>query len=108
MQNIYDARQRVKLTFLIVSVVLVAVFVYISNDLVKALSVEERNKMEIWAEATRELASENMDMNMDLILKVIQSNTSIPVIIADERDSINQYLNIQLPEENEEQFLYKN
>ena len=107
MQNIYDARQRVKLTFLIVSVVLVAVFVYISNDLVKALSVEERNKMEIWAEATRELASENMDMNMDLILKVIQSNTSIPVIIADERDSINQYLNIQLPEENEEQFLYK-
>ena len=53
-RNIYDARQRVKLTFLIVSVVLVAVFVYISNDLVKALSVEERNKMEIWEMCIRD------------------------------------------------------
>ena len=97
MQNIYALRQKGKLFFFALSVVLVAAFLYISNQLVRDLSVEERNKMEIWAEATRELASEDTDMNMELILKVIQSNTSIPVIIVDEGGTINQHLNIRLP-----------
>lgn len=107
MQNIYALRQKGKLFFFALSVVLVAAFLYISNQLVRDLSVEERNKMEIWAEATRELASEDTDMNMELILKVIQSNTSIPVIIVDEGGTINQHLNIRLPENGQEAFLQK-
>ena len=56
MQNIYDARQKGKLIFLLISVLLVGGVLYVSNDLVEDLSIEERKKMEIWAEATRELA----------------------------------------------------
>lgn len=55
MQNIYDARQKGKLIFLLISVLLVGGVLYVSNDLVEDLSIEERKKMEIWAEATREL-----------------------------------------------------
>ena len=98
MQNIYDARQKGKLIFLLISVLLVGGVLYVSNDLVEDLSIEERKKMEIWAEATRELASDKTEMSMELILKVIQSNTSIPAIIVDDTGEINQYLNLNLPE----------
>lgn len=61
--------------------------------------------MEIWAEATRELASDKTEMSMELILKVIQSNTSIPAIIVDDTGEINQYLNLNLPETDTEKYL---
>ena len=59
MQNIYDARQKGKLIFLLISVLLIGGVLYVSNDLVEDLSIEERKKMEIWAEATRELARQD-------------------------------------------------
>lgn len=105
MQNIYDARQKGKLIFLLISVLLVGGVLYVSNDLVEDLSIEERKKMEIWAEATRELASDKTEMSMELILKVIQSNTSIPAIIVDGTGEINQYLNLNLPETDTEKYL---
>ena len=105
MQNIYDARQKGKLIFLLISVLLVGGVLYVSNDLVEDLSIEERKKMEVWAEATRELASDKTEMSMELILKVIQSNTSIPAIIVDDTGEINQYLNLNLPETDTEKYL---
>ena len=105
MQNIYDARQKGKLIFLLISVLLIGGVLYVSNDLVEDLSIEERKKMEIWAEATRELASDKTEMSMELILKVIQSNTSIPAIIVDETGEINQYLNLNVPETDTEKYL---
>lgn len=105
MQNIYDARQKGKLIFLLISVLLIGGVLYVSNDLVEDLSIEERKKMEIWAEATRELASDKTEMSMELILKVIQSNTFIPAIIVDDTGEINQYLNLNLPETDTEKYL---
>lgn len=105
MQNIYDLRQKGKLIFLLISVLLVGGVLYVSNDLVEDLSVEERKKMEIWAEATRELASDKTEMSMELILKVIQSNTSIPAILVDGNGEINQYVNLNLPETDPEKYL---
>ena len=54
-----------------------------SNYLITDLEQEERNRMEVWAEAMRSLnmADENTDMN--LVLKVINGNNTIPVIIVD-------------------------
>lgn len=105
MQNIYDLRQKGKLIFLLISVLLVGGVLYVSNDLVEDLSAEERKKMEIWAEATRELASDKTEMSMELILKVIQSNTSIPAILVDGNGEINQYVNLNLPETDPEKYL---
>jgi hypothetical protein len=51
--------------------------------------------MEIWAAATSELASSESDSNFDLILTIIQSNTTIPVIVA-ENNEIIQYSNITI------------
>ena len=96
MHNFYQHSERGKYLFFAVSIILMGIFLYISNELVKNLAQEERNKMEIWADATRELATETSDANIDLILKIIQSNTTIPVIITDENGMIAQYLNIDI------------
>ncbi len=105
MQILYDIRQTGKLIFLLVSLLLVGGVLYVSNNLAEELASEERKKMEIWAEAVRELASDNTEMNLDLILKVIESNTSIPAIVVDEDGSINQHRNLTLPADNQEEYL---
>lgn len=66
---------------------------------------EEREKIEVWAEATRVVTSEDPSLNMNLILKIIQGNTTIPVMLCNEKDSVLTYKNIELPEENVEAFL---
>lgn len=107
MHNFYQHSEIGKYLFFAVSIILVGIFLYISNDLVKKLAQEERNKMEIWAAATRELAAETSDANIDLILKIIQSNTTIPVIITDENNQIAQYLNIDINTSDTTKFLSK-
>lgn len=94
MTNIYDFRQNFRLFFIILSLILAGAFLYISNSLMKALEEEERNRMEIWAEATRQLANEDVDSDMSLVLKVIQSNTTIPVIILDDKGELLWMINM--------------
>ncbi len=105
MQSLYDIRQTGKLIFLLVSLLLVGGVLYVSNNLAEDLAGEERKKMEIWAEAVRELASEKTEINLDLILKVLESNTSIPAIVVEEDGTINQHRNLTLPETRQEEFL---
>ncbi len=81
--------------FFAVAILLVGGSLLISNNLVKKLELEERNKMEIWAAATSELASGESESNFDLILTIIQSNTTIPVIVADNNEIV-QYSNITI------------
>ena len=66
-----------------------------SNYLITDLEQEERNRMEVWAEAMRSLnmADENTDMN--LVLKVINGNNTIPVIIVDKQGNALSSRNIE-------------
>ena len=83
MRNIYETREILRIIFIAISICLVGAFLYISDSLMRQLAAEERSKMQIWAEATRKLASEENDSDMGLVLMVIQSNTTIPVVITD-------------------------
>ena len=104
--NLYETRQKLKIAFVAVSVILVIAFLLISNRLVDDLSIEERKKMEIWAEATRTVAGSN-NTDMTLVLKILQSNTSIPIIIVDAADNILQTHNLDIPDRHGEQYLQK-
>ena len=93
LRNIYDSRRIWKVVFLAISLLLVALFLYISNNLVKDLAEQERERMEIWADATQELAtmgsSTEEDENgnpigtsttdVDFLLRIIEANHNIPV-----------------------------
>ncbi|MBR5171232.1 MAG: HAMP domain-containing histidine kinase [Muribaculaceae bacterium] len=112
MRNIYDSRRIWKFVFLVLSLLLVALFLYISNNLVKDLAEQERDRMEIWANATRELATlgsgtetdadgnpiETSATDVDFLLSIIEANNNIPVLLVDDKDNILLNRNFRLPE----------
>jgi hypothetical protein len=66
-----------------------------TNSLVKVLSIEERKKIELWAEGMKQLSNlENSNKDITFVFEVIQNNTTVPVILTDEKDSILSYRNI--------------
>ena len=102
-RNIYDIRRRGVIGFLLLSVVVVSVFLFYSDSLVKDLSQQERERMQIWADATRELVNPvNPDSqsgsNVDLLLSSIERNRTIPVLLTDETGEIIMQRNFSLPE----------
>lgn len=105
MNSIYDSRERLKYVFIFAAILIAIVSVVVSDTLIKDMAREEREKIEVWAEATRVVTSEDPSLNMNLILKIIQGNTTIPVMLCNEKDSVLTYKNIELPEENVEAFL---
>lgn len=74
-----DQIRRVKIILVLAAVVIAVVSLVVSHFLIRDLASEERGKMEVWAEAMRTLnnADENTDIN--LVLRVINSNNTIPV-----------------------------
>lgn len=78
-----DKIQRIK-TVLIISAVLIAfVSLIFSHRLTRALYDEEVAKMEVWSEAMRSLTAADESTDLNLVLKVINSNNTIPVIVTD-------------------------
>ncbi len=59
-----------------------------TNHLVRDLSKEERQKVELWAEAIRELQKADLDDDVRLIYTIIKNNKTIPLILTNENDSI--------------------
>ena len=89
----------------VVAVAIAVVSLVASNFIVRDLAQEERNKMEVWAEAMRTLnkADENTDLN--LVLKVINENHTIPVIVTDNEGNVQTYRNLKLQGNNYEDSL---
>ena len=82
------------------SLVLVSVFIYFSNSLVKDLAKQERERMQIWADATREMVT-STDADVDFLLSIIQGNHNIPVLLVDDKNNIIEQRNFKLPEPND-------
>lgn len=104
--NIYELRRYGRIALLVTAAVMVAVFLYISDGLVKDLSAQERDRMEIWADATKQiinLGSAETPSNTDLnfLLNIIERNTTIPVLLTDDEGNILQHRNFELPDADE-------
>ena len=97
MANIYDNRRIWKTVFLAVSLVLVAFFLHMSNNLVDDLADQERERMEIWANATKALTSAQSS-DIDFYLSIIKNNDNIPVLLVDDNDNILMSRNFKMPE----------
>ena len=96
MKNIYRTHYYIKVGIFTTALLMVAIFLSVSTRLMNALEQEERSKMEIWAKATSLLASQDTDTDMSLVLKVIQSNTTIPVVIMDNKDRVLWHINCDI------------
>jgi len=102
--NIYDVRRVGVVAFLAVSLVLVAFFLYVSNNIVNDLAVQERERMQIWADATKQIADLNeaddsqSAGNIDFLFSIIERNHTIPVLLTDDDGNILLHRNFDLPE----------
>jgi anti-sigma regulatory factor (Ser/Thr protein kinase) len=65
--------------------------------MVSDLSKEEANNMEVWAEANRSLSSADENTDLNLVLKVINGNNAIPVIVTDSGGKVQTFRNIHIP-----------
>ncbi|MDR0825257.1 MAG: HAMP domain-containing histidine kinase [Prevotella sp.] len=91
--------------FIAIALIIVLVSLAVSHFLVKDLSNEERNKIEIWAEATKEVATDTVNLHMNLIVQILKSNTTIPVILYDKEADYYTAANIEPPTSDEQGFL---
>ena len=91
-----DQIRRVKILLVFAAEVIAVASLVVSHILIRDLAMEEHNKMEVWAEAMRTLnrADENTDIN--LVLKVINGNNTIPVIVLDSNGNVQAYRNIDI------------
>src|ERR1700741_2817677 len=60
-----------------------AKLVKFTNELFEKIKKEELKKAELYAEATRQLSSDIQ--NPDFVLKVLSENTTVPVILTNEK-----------------------
>ncbi len=97
----FRLENHIKFTFSIIAILIVGLSVYYSNHLAREMAEEEKQRINLWAEATRRLVSANDESDLSFLMKVIEENTNIPVLIADDHGSVIMHRNLGLPEEEE-------
>lgn len=91
-----DKIRRVKIVF-VLTVILVAVSsLFVSKTLTDNLKREEHGRMEVWAEAMKSLSKADGNTDLSLVLKVLNENDYIPVILLDRRGNVTDYRNVSL------------
>ena len=91
-----DRIRQVKIVLVVTAVVIAVASLVVSHLLVKDLQREERNKMEVWAQAMQSLQEADENTDLTLVLSVIQGNKTIPVIVLDSEEQVMDYRNVDI------------
>jgi two-component sensor histidine kinase len=91
-----DRIRQVKIVLVVAAVVIAVASLAVSHLLVKDLEREERNKMEVWAQAMQTLQEADETTDLALVLSVIQGNKTIPVIVLDSDEQVMDYRNVDI------------
>ena len=91
-----DRVRQVKILLVLAAVVIAVASLAVSNFLVRDLLEEERNNVEVWAEAMNSLNKADESTDLALVLKVIGSNENIPVVVVDDKGQVQDYRNLEV------------
>lgn len=91
-----DRIRQVKIVLVVTAIVIAVASLVVSHLLVKDLQREERNKMEVWAQAMQTLQEADENTDLALVLSVIQGNKTIPVIVLDHDGQVMDYRNVDI------------
>ena len=94
MINIYESRRFIKVILMLLALIISIITLYLSQRLVVKIAGEEKKKMEMWAEAESILTDPNSEGDLGFQLRVVQSNTTIPAILVDDKGVILEFVNI--------------
>ena len=96
-----DRLHNIRLLFIMVAVLIAFASVVVSHLLISDLAKEEATRMEVWAEAMRSLNAADEHTDLALVLKVINENHTIPVIVINRQGHVQTYRNVKLKGKNQ-------
>ena len=91
-----DRIRQVKIFLVFAAVLIAVVSLIVSNIFVRDLAKEERHKMEIWAQAMRSFNNADETTDLGLVLKVMNENNTIPVIVVDANGNVQICRNVNV------------
>ena len=91
-----DRIRQVKIVLVLSAIVIAGTSLLVSHYLVRDLQVEERNKMEVWAQAMNAFNNADETTDIALVMSVIESNNTIPVIVMDREENVADWRNITI------------
>lgn len=97
-----------KLILFIIAAIIGAGSLFYTNRLVSRLAKEERKRVQLWAQATREL--QNVELGTDIspiYYDIIKGNRTIPLVFVDEHDNIITTANLDANRTDSEEYLQK-
>ena len=92
--NFYGLKQLWKSILLFIAIAIGISSLLYTNSLVNKLADEERKKIEIYAEAQEFVALSESYEEVEFYLKIVEENTTIPVLVLDSLDNIKILRNI--------------
>lgn len=95
-----DRIRQVKIILVVAAIAIAVVSLVASNILTKDLARQERTKMEVWAEAMRALSQADENTDLALVLKVLNDNNTIPVIVLDNDENVTDFRNVVINAKN--------
>ena len=92
--QMFDRIRNVKITLVVIAILIAIGSLLASNYLISDLKHEEANNMDVWAEAMRSLNNADETTDLNLVLKVMDGNKYIPVIVLDKQGNVQTYRNL--------------
>lgn len=92
--NSYQLKKIFKVLLLTFAFLIGFFSLWYTNGLVNKLELRERAKIATWADATRLIASPKFDGDVNFLFKIIEANTTIPVILTDENGIVKGSRNL--------------
>lgn len=89
-----DRIRQVKIILVVAAIIIAVASLVVSNYLVRDLSREERQNMEVWAEAMRALSTADENTDLYLAFKVLEGNNTIPIVVKDRSGNVIDKRNI--------------
>ncbi|HUX55809.1 MAG TPA: ATP-binding protein [Bacteroidales bacterium] len=105
---IYRHKTLGKLFLLLFAVLIGMGSLIFTGNLVEKLKVEERENIELWAEAIRLVSLAETSQNIDFLSSIIYKNNTVPVILTDESDNIISAGNFDTTRIDDPKFMEKN
>lgn len=91
-----DNIRRAKIVFVLTAILIAVSSLFVSKKLTDSLKREERGRMEVWAEAMKSLSKADENTDLSLVLKVLNENDYIPVVLLDRHGKVTDFRNVSL------------
>jgi len=103
--DFYGRKNLWKFILFVFAILIGLVTLFYTESFLKELRKEEVKKVKQWANAMTFIQQADDQTNLTLAIQIIQSNTTIPIIQTDAKDSVINTNNLKLPRNDREQFL---